>query len=79
MEAVQSASSIGNVVHPAFGVGDHHVHVHEDARDALGYAGEDGGAWAGSLCWLLRQTLNFVEEAQTHSDIRDEVHDPSVL
>lgn len=76
MEAVQSASSVSNVVDPAFGVGDHHVHIHEDAWNALGYAGEDGGAWAGSLCWLLRQTLNFGEEAQTHRDIRDKVPAP---
>ena len=27
----------------------------------------------GLLCWLLRQTLDMGEEAQTHGDIRDEM------
>lgn len=76
MEAVQSASSVSNVVDPAFGVGDHHVHVHEDAWDALVHAGEDGSACGDMgvpLCWLLRQNLIVGKGRQTHGDIWHEM------
>ena len=29
------------------GLGDHHMAVHEDARDALRHARQDGGTWRG--------------------------------